>query len=211
MGKHAIDHVLRLQNVLEDGQALRAVEVGRLARHDLHAGAFRAHVSVEALAAITGRRRSGDAFQLHDLALAAKRVAEELRRHAATGHVIGSDVAHHLATGCATVNGEDRDARVIGGQDGGHNRVRVGRVDQNGIHALRDQVFHVGRFGRRVILRIQHDQLNAHVVSNCLRTIAQRDKEGVVQGRQRQADGVSVFLCADRRQRQNRQQSCKQY
>ncbi len=62
VSEDAIDLWLGLEDVLEDAQALGAVEVGRLTSDDLDARALAAHVVVEALSSVAGRRCSGDAL-----------------------------------------------------------------------------------------------------------------------------------------------------
>src|SRR5690606_7486435 len=80
--EHAVDVRLSREDVLEHRQALCAVEVRRLAGNDGHAGAFLAHVLVEALAAIACGGRTGDTLNLDDVALASQRIAQELSSHA---------------------------------------------------------------------------------------------------------------------------------
>ena len=96
---------------------------------------------------------------------------------------------NHIAAGSAAVDGEDGDASLVGLLDGGHNRIGIGGIDQQGIDAFLDQVLDVGGLLGRIILRIHHDELDARIRSSLLRPFFQGDEEGVVQSREGETDG----------------------
>ncbi len=184
VSEDAVNLRLGLQDVLEDAEALRAVEVGGLAGDDLDVGVVGHHL-VEALAPVAGGGCSGDALQLDDLALATEELGQVLTGHLAPGDVVRGDVGDDLATGSGAVNGEDRDARRISFLHTGHHGVGIGGVDQQGIHLFLDEVLDVGGLFGRIILGVHDDELDAQLGGLLLRSFFQGDEEGIVQRRER--------------------------
>ena len=130
MSKGAVDLRISNQDVFEDGQAFRPVEISSLASNDLYTGALLAHVIIETLTAITRRRCPCDTFQLNDLASAFQYLTQVFSSDSSTCHIIGSDMRdNRSATGCP-VDCKDRDTSIISFLDRWHNRFGIRGVDQ---------------------------------------------------------------------------------
>jgi hypothetical protein len=141
---------------------LGAVKVGGLGgQHLQFVGGDR---QGEAFAAITGGGGTCDPFQLDHLGTAAQLLGDEVASQLATGHVVGGDVGLDVTLGCAAVQGQHRDVRLVGQANGVAHGFGVGRVDQDGVDLAHGEIFHVGELLGRVVLGVQHHQLVAKLL-----------------------------------------------
>ena len=68
---------------------------------------------------------------------------------------------YHNSAVSPPVNCEYRNFGFISLLDRRHDRIGISRIDQDSIYTLLDEIFNVGGFFGRIILGINHDQLDA--------------------------------------------------
>src|SRR5215210_1509575 len=141
LGEDALDIRVGLHDVLRYGEPLGAVEVGGLAGHDLD-GALSIYRFLEALTPVAGRVRARDAFELGDVA-ATDEPDQLFSCHSATLHVVRGYGSNYISTRRLTIQGDDRDACVVGRFDRGDDGVRIHRVHQNSAYLLGYEILDV--------------------------------------------------------------------
>ncbi len=82
-------------------------------------------------------------LEIEHLALAADLVGDELAAELCRGDVVGLDQADEVASGRGGVDGDDRDASVIGCLDAGHDAGRIDRAQDDAVVLLGDGVLHL--------------------------------------------------------------------
>jgi hypothetical protein len=106
-----------------------------------------------------------------------------------SGDIVRSNVRSDLRAVDGTVEGNDLDAGRLRLFHHVGYCIRVGRIEQDDRHFFLNEILHTGDLPGRIILSIDRDEAQALGLGLGLRTVAQGDKERVVQCRDRQADG----------------------
>ena len=190
--ENALDVAVGLEHILHNGHTLSTVEVCGLLGDHFQLGVCDV---VEALAAVDGSGCTGNALQLGDLGTFAQGVHDVLGSQLSTQDVVRSDLAVDLNAVDGTVHRDDADALCLGSFHGAGDGVGVNGVDDQDADALGDQVLDVGNLLGHIVTGVNHGQHQAQVGGSLFSAFDQSDEEGVVLGRNRQADGTgSVAL-----------------
>ena len=170
----------------------------------LHVGRLGLDGVVKTLLAVVGGRGADRAFEFDDLALAAGLLDRPIGDALALEHEVGADEGEEVDAGLGergidvAVDQQHGNAGLLGGHDGGNQRLLLARRQEDEVDALRDHAVDVGDlFGGRAG-GVGIDELAAALGRFVLHARGLREAPGIVALGLREADLVFVFLLQQR-------------
>ena len=159
---------------------------------------------MEALAAVDGSGCAGNTFQLSDLSAFAQSVHDVLGSQLSAPNVVRCDLAVDFNAVDSTVNRDHANALCHGCLNSTGNSIGVNGVNNQDGDTLGNQVFDVGNLLGHIVACVNNGQIQVQISCSLFCTLNQSDKEGVVLGRNGQADrtlcgviALEAFLAID--------------
>ena len=155
---------------------------------------------VEARLAVVGGRGAGRAFDLENGRLAVGRLGQPFAGLLAFEHEIRADERDVVHAGLgefridAAVDQEQRNAGLLGGHDGGDQRLLFARRKEDGVDALGDHAVDVGDLLGGGAGGVGINELPAELLGFVLHARGLRETPGIVALGLREADLIGRFL-----------------